>query len=354
MSSLKLRKEKDCLNCGHYVEENYCPHCGQENIELKEDALHLVAHTIADYFHFEHKFFATLKPLLFQPGKLTQTYVAGKRQSFINPIRLYIFVSIVFFIAVLGGVEIGNSDKKKKSSPQASTHLIRKDSLDKIRQEEELARVMSYIPMDSAQRDTLLGAMKEEIKKDAKKKGKRKDYFPKWTDTSVAQYEQRQSLLPKSERDNFIEHYLIKRNIELNDHPDPQKKFFTDLIQKIPKMMFVLLPLFALILKIFYFRRRKYYYEHLIYSFHVHSALFLSVLLMMFLSWITGFIMDISGWLSFLCIVYMIWYIYRSLRTFYGSSRWNTIAKLFGLFMVYNFLLALCFTILMAISFVMI
>mgnify|MGYP003399213277 FL=1 len=100
MSSVKLRKEKDCLNCGHIVEEKFCPKCGQENIVVKEDAMHMVAHAIADYFHFEHKFFGTLRPLLFKPGQLTKEYVAGKRVSFIHPIRLYIFVSIVDLLLV--------------------------------------------------------------------------------------------------------------------------------------------------------------------------------------------------------------------------------------------------------------
>jgi hypothetical protein len=56
MSSDNLRKEKDCLNCGHWVEEIFCPRCGQKNIELKEPALKMIVHAVADYFHFEHTF----------------------------------------------------------------------------------------------------------------------------------------------------------------------------------------------------------------------------------------------------------------------------------------------------------
>lgn len=77
----KYRKEKDCLNCGHQVEAHFCSYCGQENIVVKEDALHMVVHAVSDYFHFESKFFGTIKPLLLQPGLLTQKYVEGKRAS---------------------------------------------------------------------------------------------------------------------------------------------------------------------------------------------------------------------------------------------------------------------------------
>ncbi|MGF1926037.1 MAG: hypothetical protein ACQUHE_17815, partial [Bacteroidia bacterium] len=93
---------------------------------------------------------------------------------------------------------------------------------------------------------------------------------------------------------------------------------------------------------------------HLIYSFHLHSAIFLSILLTMLFQWLFKFVYDISGWLSFLCTVYIIWYIYRSLRTFYNSTRWITVLKFFFLSFCYNIVLTICFLIVIAISFAMI
>ena len=363
MSSVKLRKEKDCLNCGHIVEEKFCPKCGQENIVVKEDALHMVAHAIADYFHFEHKFFGTLKPLLFKPGQLTAAYVAGKRVSFIHPIRLYIFVSIVFFLFVFSGRNKENTKEKEISKTEKTSNLnkTQQDSL----VDEQLKSVeenLKYIPGGKDLKDSILKEAKAEILKDAtsdkplKPSKVRKIKYGRgsWStlDTTVADYEKNQLALAKDKRDGFIKHYFIKKTIEVNKQEDPGKKFLEDILHNIPKMMFLLLPLFALFLKLVYINKNKYYYEHLIYSFHIHSAIFLSILFTMLLQWLIGFVYDVSDWLSLLCMVYIIWYIYRSLRTFYGSSRWVTILKIFFLNFCYTIALTICFLIIMAVSFV--
>ena len=366
MSSFKLRKEKNCLNCGHHVEEHFCPKCGQENIEVKEDALHMVAHAIADYFHFEHKFFGTLKPLLLKPGELTKQYVAGKRVAFIHPIRLYIFVSIVFFLIILSGAKKEKQDVVVEKPETTVTKPTTKTNVDSL-QAEKLKSVeesLKYVPNSGGLRDSILKEAKAEIAKDTSdtdaisiKTGKRKKNKLRSTywgtkDTTVVDYERKQAALSKDKRDGFVKHYFIKRTIELNKYPNPGEKFLDDMLHNIPKMMFLLLPLFALILKLVYINKEKYYYEHLIYSFHLHSAIFLSILVTMLFQWLFAFVYDISGWLSFFCIVYIIWYIYRSLRTFYGSTRWVTVLKFFFLNFCYSILLTICFLIIIAISFI--
>ncbi|WP_379091262.1 DUF3667 domain-containing protein [Pedobacter sp. UC225_65] len=363
MSSVKLRKEKDCLNCGHIVEEKFCPNCGQENIVVKEDALHMVAHAIADYFHFEHKFFGTLKPLLLKPGQLTKSYVAGKRVSFIHPIRLYIFVSIVFFIAIFSGKE-PEKDEIEASKTTTTVNTKEKDSLADI-DVKNLEKTLSYIPVDRKLKDSIINEAKKDVLKDSAnagvkfgmgKKKKWNKFGGDWvsSDTTVAEYEKKQLALPKAERDGFIQHYFAKRIIELNQYPNPGEKFKEDLLHNIPKMMFLLLPMFALILKLVYINKKRFYYEHIIYSFHLHSAMFLSILVMMLLKWLFGFVVDISGWLEFICTIYIIWYIYRSLRTFYGSKRWITILKMFFLGFCYMIVFTICILIVMAFSFVMV
>ncbi|MGV3545890.1 MAG: DUF3667 domain-containing protein [Pedobacter sp.] len=356
MSSVKLRKEKNCLNCGHHVEETYCPHCGQENIELKEDAWHMITHAIADYFHFEHKFFGTIKPLLFKPGKLTVEYVAGKRASFLHPIKLYIFISIVFFIVIFSG----NKKKEKDAEPTAAiTEKLKNDTVTSSSLN-EVKQILGYIPLSKSKKDSILKEVEQDIKENgtstvnigSSRKSKKRYNKLMSDEKSVEEYEKNQRALPKEERDNFIVNYFTKKSIEFNKYPDPSAKIGEDMIKYIPKMMFLLLPLFALILKLVYIRKNRYYYEHLIYSFHTHSAIFLSFILVKILSWLTGFAFDISGWLQFAGLVYITWYIYRSLRTFYGSSRWVTILKFLFLNFCYSILLMLCFLGVIAISFI--
>src|SRR5204862_2249809 len=90
--------EKNCLNCNAQLQGKYCHICGQEHIEPKETAWHLVSHFFQDITHFDGKFFSTLKLLVFRPGFLSREYMAGRRASYLNPVRMYVFTSAIFFL----------------------------------------------------------------------------------------------------------------------------------------------------------------------------------------------------------------------------------------------------------------
>lgn len=348
MSTGKYRKESNCLNCGHHVEEHFCTHCGQENIEIKEDAIHMISHAIADYFHFESKFFGTIKPLLMQPGYLSKLYVAGKRVSFIHPIRLYIFISIVFFLFMLSS---SKSNEAEQEAAQTTNTTKKKDAFLKI---ERLEQDLKNRALTSAQRDSIIRvAIAEANEKNAEHNDFTiNDQWVNKTDTTVNAYENRQKALPANERDNFLKHYIIRKNLEIRKYPNAGEKIKEDIKHNVPKMMFILLPLFALILKLVYYRTKKYYYEHLIYSFHVHSALFLSLLILNALTWFFDLFYDISFLLNTAWFVYALWYIYRSLRTFYGSKRWVTVAKF--AFLMFGYLMVFTLSILIIIAVTMI
>ena len=98
MSHRPERKEKNCLNCGTTVHGKYCHVCGQENAEPKETFWGMVTHFFNDITHFDGKFFTTLKDLLFRPGFLSAEYVKGRRMSYLNPVRMYVFTSAIFFL----------------------------------------------------------------------------------------------------------------------------------------------------------------------------------------------------------------------------------------------------------------
>ncbi|WP_316749177.1 DUF3667 domain-containing protein [Pedobacter gandavensis] len=335
----KYRKEKDCLNCGHEVEAHFCSYCGQENIVVKEDALHMVVHAVSDYFHFESKFFGTIKPLLFQPGVLTQKYVEGKRASYLHPIKLYIFISIVFFLVALGGKEEPDIEIKK------DTPALKKDTTTK---QVDSAKIKGEsIDFYGPNIVETIKKNKDRAKKRAKKanKGHHVSALGEVLDSTIEAYEKRQLNLPSGKRDNFIMAALQKKNIKLNQTNESVEKFEDGLLHNVPKMMFLLLPLFALILKLVYFTKKKYYFEHLIYSFHVHSAIFLIVLISTLVTWLVGYVYDISELTFVLSFFWITWYIYKSLRTFYGNSSWMTILK--------YFLLIVCYTIAMTITLIL-
>jgi len=105
MKGYHLRRDKTCLNCGAIVQERYCSHCGQENTQLKESFSHLVGHFLADITHYDSKLITTIKDLIFKPGFLTKEYNAGKRMRYLNPIRMYVFISAIFFLVMFSRKE---------------------------------------------------------------------------------------------------------------------------------------------------------------------------------------------------------------------------------------------------------
>lgn len=96
------KKVNHCLNCNFTLEDNFtfCPECGQSSAS-HEKLSSLFSHFLADYFTFDSKIVRSILPLIVKPGFLTQEYIAGKRISYIQPLRLFLFLSIIFFL-VLG------------------------------------------------------------------------------------------------------------------------------------------------------------------------------------------------------------------------------------------------------------
>ncbi|MBC7981763.1 DUF3667 domain-containing protein, partial [Candidatus Parcubacteria bacterium] len=97
MGKHTLRKDMTCLNCHHVVEKRFCPNCGQENKHTRESFHYLFTHFFEDLTHYDGSFWKTIKHLLFNPAKLTKEYLSGKRQTYVPPVKLYIFISFVTF-----------------------------------------------------------------------------------------------------------------------------------------------------------------------------------------------------------------------------------------------------------------
>jgi len=294
------RSENDCLNCGTAVPDKYCTSCGQENLELRESFLHLMMHSVGHYFHFESKFFNSLIPLFTKPGYLTKEYFAGRRARHLNPISMYISISILFFFLFTA-----NSNSNKKEI------LKEKDA-----QEEIAARKALGISPDS---------LANSITSDYAKK------------TIVTEKEEDNDNITISGWKVPIDGLNAKFR-EVKKDEIKNALFKNKLVSHLPKMMFILLPLFALILKLVNFRSKKFFAEHLVYSIHVHSFLFLFGSILIVLKWLLPFL---SGWLMFAGFVVSLWYIYRSMRTIYKGSRWLTVFKFMMLGFAYTCLMLL-------------
>ncbi|MBV8665009.1 MAG: DUF3667 domain-containing protein [Burkholderiaceae bacterium] len=97
--AMDAHQEKACLNCGAALVGNYCHVCGQSG-HLHRSLLHLVEELLHGLFHFEAKGWRTLPQLVAFPGRLTRSYIDGKRTRYVSPLALFLFmVFLMFFVA---------------------------------------------------------------------------------------------------------------------------------------------------------------------------------------------------------------------------------------------------------------
>ncbi len=94
----KIPRPTHCLNCGDSLTGNFCANCGQEAVDERAAIWPLVSDVLSEFARWDSKFVRTLLPLLFRPGYLTNEYNLGKRASYLAPFRLFLSVSVLFFL----------------------------------------------------------------------------------------------------------------------------------------------------------------------------------------------------------------------------------------------------------------
>ena len=94
-------------------------------------------------------------------------------------------------------------------------------------------------------------------------------------------------------------------------------------------MMFLFVPMMALVMLLLYWRPRRYYVEHLVFFLHIHAAVFLLLLIQALLGWIAAWAAwSIGGWVAAIIGLYSAWYVYRAMRVYYQQGRLLTFTKL--------------------------
>jgi Protein of unknown function (DUF3667) len=277
------RKEKDCLNCGTIIHGRYCHFCGQENLEPKESFWHLVTHFFNDITHFDGKFFTTIKDLLFLPGFLSKEYMKGRRASYLNPVKMYVFTSAIFFLLFFSVFY-----SEKKSVINLTT--INGKTLAEIDAMDSASFAVFTANVNKEDDKPAVPMTREEFQKYKDIVFSQKGvHFTKTRYRSRAQYDS--VLASGQKKHNWLERQLIYKEIAINekyknDANQFARAFISTLIHSIPQMLFLSLPLLALILKLIYIRRRKqfYYVSHGIFSLHLYIFLFIAMAILFSLS----------------------------------------------------------------------
>ena len=347
----------ECKNCSSEFAGQFCSFCGQRYHEHKESFGELVYEFLSDFFHYDSRFFKTIIPLLFLPGKLTKSYNAGRQRSQFHPIRLCIFSSFVYFFlffyfnrigiafenevkndqAIIGAdstKQVISEDSLKLSIPQFSTSPVKKKIQPEVAEVNPLSEKKNLITLKGTSIQDSAAA---------------KSYIDSLLRNKVtpAQYLKQQKMLGKERKAGYFKRIFTVRLLEINLIGEEGKnEFLNKLIEtflhNIPKLLFFLLPVFALFLKLLYLHKKEFYYvDHAILSLHYFSFIFL---LLIFSDYILNKIFN-TGVFTSLAFLWMSLYLLIAMKRLYGQGWGKTIGKYIALGFLCSFALIIMMTI---------
>jgi len=369
------QSSKHCANCKVELVGPFCSKCGQSERSVILFFGSVIMHILEDIFGFDSRVGRTLFPLLFRPGFLTNEYIRGRRVHYVAPLRLYFFISIVFFI-MLGfladesakdllklqqdnTVVFNETSKKvielesKMSEEGYIFDVIDKSELDKLLAEQLAAEGNLKQSMDDLQLEIDKIEAKERDADYVHEPGERvkKAVFKRSVEemrNDLQTINTKRALIKPASNIEFIDNKkrLLtpeivlppttnkgrdgKENGRLRSEPDMEvrqssntqtidfggdydwlsaeqnqrlKKYGEELTKKaqrsfnndarplvkqvldvLPQIMFLLLPIFAVLLKIIYLFSKRFYVEHLTVALHSHAFIFIVLILTTLLS----------------------------------------------------------------------
>jgi len=338
----------ECLNCSAPLQGPYCHNCGQPDRNFIRFFPKVLWDMINEAFDFDSKIFRTLLPLLLFPGRLSMEYIAGRRARYVNPLRLYIVLSVVFFISISlftdpkSNIHIG--DHESGNVPTDPVELAELITDQKMALATLKSKQLEGLPIT----DEAITEIEQSIA-DLENPPKKEDKESKGLDKKNGSFD---ITLDNGEQWDVKANPILFNGIFSEETTTELNLFLMNLVEKldkviredsselvaeflnaIPQLMFLLLPIFALLLKFTYIFKKRYYMEHLIVALHSHCFIFFSLLLIILLNAIaTSFAETI--WLKetieLMVIALAIWIpinIYLTQKKIYAQGYFMTTVK---------------------------
>ena len=383
--------ERPCMNCGDPTPGEYCPSCGQRKVVVQVSVRTLVMDVLEDQFILDKRLPRTLQSLLFRPGHMTVEHVNGRIVRYVHPFRLYLVTSLIFFLLLSflsqelvrratadddagnGSVAaIGDSpDRELASLDSALARIDRqiadtshpealRSTLEGTRQELVERRTALLASQDSppvppasptedtttrgAATDTAGGSAADEARGEPAADTAATDPAPTgagagsprgpptigqqmgWNDDPPTINVPGPPVV-----DSAIAGRI--RRLGSMTQREAGETLVRTFFNYAPTLMFILLPVFAGVLKLLYIRRGRFYAEHFVFLLHVHSFVFLLATIMLVAGrWV-------GNWLELALGVWMVVYIFLAMKRVYGQGWMKTFAKFWTLGWMYFWIL---------------
>lgn len=302
-----------CRNCGAQILDEYCGVCGQRegrgDLHLREAA----GDVVGDIFTWDSRLWRTLFSLVLRPGFLTAEFIAGRRARYMPPFRLYIVISFLMFLVLslsAGDVIlVGGSD----ADDVDSNVLV---GLDPNRVSDELGAQGDLVVKESKEAQSVDDAERIEAGSLVNDAEKVSTFSFDLNEDSPAWLKQ-------------LEARLESNADRVSDDPGD---YVRELLEYLPQMMFLMLPLFAGLLRLAYLFSPFHYLQHLVFALHYHSFVYLLYLFSAGLELVNR---NLDGLTALLMLVYLLF----ALRRAFGSAWAGAIGKSVALCISYGLLL---------------
>ena len=334
-----------CENCGAELQGHWCAQCGQPAIEYRRSFRYVVADLLNEFLNWDSKFFTTIALLVLKPWRLTNEFLAGKRVRYVNPLRLYLLASILFFFAVnygAKGIHVDPSKLEPKDRAELEADLKNTDLPPAAREKlEQLLRESSPSPapatLSPSPGTNAAPPQAEPGANDQKKE------YGKINERPFVVFDDAKSTTP-------FERWIEARAKEkMGEKGTKMGLFISTLFSNLPYMMLCCIPLFAFVLKILYIRHRVFYIDHLIYALHIHTFFYTGIMLIVLATIGLNRIAPgaIADWMVTLLWIAFVIQIFLSIRYVYRQGWFFSVFKfVFGGFVylvVLVFALAITF-----------
>jgi hypothetical protein len=368
-----------CRNCGTPLLGAHCYACGQPVQGLVRPLGNLFGDIMDSVFDLDMRMFRTIGPLFAKPGFLSREYFAGRQVRYVTPFRLFFFLAVVtFFVAQfttdgpnfnIGGAangipaattvadvqkrrdaalaELAESKKEMAGTPaaagiggiEAGERAVRAEADKRIRQLQDAQAKGEPPPMPSKDGNHGLNF---------KVDGKTWDAETNPLDTWLPAF-----------GDRWFNKQLERGNENLQRLQQDPSAFKDAVLSAVPSTLFVLVPIFALMLKLAYLFKRRLYMEHLVIALHSHAFLCLDLLLLLLVLALQGAVAPeagvlhgLLGWIEKALLVWMPVYLLLMQKRVYGQGWPMTLLKYFVLGTCYSVLLSFAIVASMAIGLV--
>jgi len=344
----QLPDHPDCLNCGQELRGQYCGNCGQRASNRLISLWELMRDAFGDLFELDSRLWRTLVPLLIRPGRLTRDYLEGRRARYMPPFRMYLVLSVVFFVVAFFDPRedlslLFEPEPEPTAEEIQAAEETEDEALDKAQEKIDELEAEGTLTPENAEKARAALDDEDEDEDDGDAT------FTLWGDGSEegfnVKYEEETGGCTSSGVENlpaWMQRRLTPERLEgmcERIAADKGKSVGERLLDNIPIALIVLIPIMALVLKGLYPLSRRYFVEHLLFFVHYHAFFFLILTLQILFSRFTELV-SLPEAIGVLVVVaasfYIPVYLYKAMRLVYGQGHLLTLAKYVALVLAYS------------------